>query len=534
MKGKIRCAIYTRKSSEEGLELEFNSLQAQREACEAYIKSQKHENWQLLPTYYDDGGYSGGTLNRPALQQLLADIKAGLIDIIVVYKIDRLTRSLMDFSKIVEVLDKHQASFVSITQHFNTTTSMGRLTLNMLLSFAQFEREVTGERIRDKIAASKKKGMWLGGKPPLGYYRKDKKIYPDEDKSPLINNIFKKYIELKSTTLVKEWLTTQGCNISVGNLNCILRNKAYIGQVGHKGVWYPGEHQGIIDKSLFEQVQAVMASNRINRQRYNPSKSLLAGKLYDDKGNAMSPSWSTGSKGKKYRYYVSQAVIRKEHRKIGQISKISLPKLEEFIDNWFNTFLKDKTAIYPYIKDFEINKQKEIINKLTSYTITRTIEQTLIKRVDILPNHIKITLYETQVAELLNSLYENREMDILQSKGAHSYTEAYHIGVIDNGAKVLVGEIIKPTPHKETNLIKILAQAYKWHQDILDGKMLKEIAQRDQKTEQYVRRILELSFLSPKIVRTILNGTQPADCSLKRLLSIHTPNWREQEEDFFC
>ena len=226
MKTKIRCAIYTRKSSEEGLELEFNSLQAQREACEAYIKSQRHENWQLLFTKYDDGGYSGGTLNRPALQQLLSDIKAGLIDIIVVYKIDRLTRSLMDFSKIVEVLDKHNASFVSITQHFNTTTSMGRLTLNMLLSFAQFEREVTGERIRDKISASKKKGMWMGGKPPLGYYRKDKKIYPDEEKAILINNIFKKYIELKSTTLLKDWLKEQGRNISVGNLNCILRNKA--------------------------------------------------------------------------------------------------------------------------------------------------------------------------------------------------------------------------------------------------------------------------------------------------------------------
>ena len=214
---KIRCAIYTRKSTEEGLEQEFNSLQAQREACESYIKSQKHENWQLLPTEYDDGGYSGGNMERPALKRLLSDIKSGLVDIIVVYKIDRLTRSLMDFSKIVEVLDKHKASFVSITQHFNTTTSMGRLTLNMLLSFAQFEREVTGERIRDKISASKKKGMWMGGKPPLGYYRKDKKIYPDEEKVKLVTSIFQKYVVLKSTTLLKDWLAEQGYNISVGN-----------------------------------------------------------------------------------------------------------------------------------------------------------------------------------------------------------------------------------------------------------------------------------------------------------------------------
>ena len=213
---KIHCAIYTRKSTEEGLEQAFNSLQAQREACEAYIKSQKHENWQLVSTEYDDGGYSGGNLERPALKRLLSDVKNGLVDIIVVYKIDRLTRSLMDFSKIVEVLDKHNASFVSITQHFNTTTSMGRLTLNMLLSFAQFEREVTGERIRDKMAASKKKGMWMGGRPPLGYYRKDKKIYPDEEKSKIVNNMFTKYLELKSTTLVKECLSKLSYKLSVG------------------------------------------------------------------------------------------------------------------------------------------------------------------------------------------------------------------------------------------------------------------------------------------------------------------------------
>ena len=535
MSGKIRCAVYTRKSSEEGLELEFNSLQAQREACEAYIRSQKHENWQLLSKQYDDGGYSGGTLNRPALQQLLSDIRSGLIDIIVVYKIDRLTRSLMDFSKIVEVLDKHNASFVSITQHFNTTTSMGRLTLNMLLSFAQFEREVTGERIRDKIVASKKKGMWLGGKPPLGYYRKDKKIYPDEEKSALVNNIFKRYIELKSTTLIKEWLKEQGHNISVGNLNCILRNKAYIGLVGHKGTWYKGEHQGIIPIELFEQAQAVMANNRINRQQYNPRKSLLAGKLYDDKGNAMSPSWSMGSSGKKYRYYVSQAVIKKEPGKIGHITKISLPQIESFIDNWFNQFLKDKTIIYPYIKGFDITKQKDIIDKLRTYTITRSIEQILIQRIDLSPTQIKITLHTEQMVELLNAIYEHREVLLLPTeelKQEQVYIEPYHIGIIDNGAKVIVGETVKPNPRQNSNLIKIIAQAVKWHQEILKGKTLKDISQQGNVSEQYVRRILKLSFLSPKIIRAILNGTQPVDCTLKKLLSIQTSDWREQEAAF--
>ena len=530
---KIRCAIYTRKSTEEGLEQEFNSLQAQREACEAYIKSQKHENWQLLPTEYDDGGYSGGNMERPALKRLLQDVQNGLVDIIVVYKIDRLTRSLMDFSKIVEVLDKHNASFVSITQHFNTTTSMGRLTLNMLLSFAQFEREVTGERIRDKISASKKKGMWMGGKPPLGYYRKDKKIYPDEEKAKFVISIFQKYVALKRTTLLKEWLQQQGHNISVGNLNCILRNKAYIGLVGHKGTWYQGEHQGIIPTELFEQVQNVMADNRINRQHYDPKKSLLSGKLYDDKGNAMSPSWSTGCSGKTYRYYVSQAIIRKEPSKLGKIGKLSLPQLENFIDSWFDRFLREKPKIHSYIQHFEVAKQKKILKLLSSYTITRSIEKALIKCVQLNPNEVEITLHTEQVVELFNAIYENREMRLLKPeelKTENTYTELYHIGTIANGEKIIVGQFIEPKKHPNTELIKILNQAYTWHQDILDGKTTQEIANRDKVCVQYVRRILNLSFLSPKIVRAILNGTQPADCTLKKLLSIKTSDWCKQED----
>lgn len=530
---KIRCAIYTRKSTEEGLKQEFNSLQAQREACESYIKSQKHENWQLLPNEYDDGGYSGGNMERPALKRLLQDVQNGLVDIIVVYKIDRLTRSLMDFSKIVEVLDKHNASFVSITQHFNTTTSMGRLTLNMLLSFAQFEREVTGERIRDKISASKKKGMWMGGKPPLGYYRKDKKIYPDEEKAKLVTDIFQKYVELKSTTLLKDWLQKQGHNISVGNLNCILRNKAFIGLVGHKGTWYQGEHQGIIPIELFEQVQAVMADNRINRQHYDPKKRLLSGKLYDDKGNAMSPSWSTGSSRKKYRYYISQAIIRKEPSKLGKIGKVSLPPLENFIDSWFERLLRDKTKIHPYIQHFEVNKQKQVLKLLSSYTIIRNIEKALIKRVQLNPNEIEIILHIEQILELFNAIYEQREMSFLKPeelKQEKVYTEPYHIDVIDNGTKVIIGQFTEPDKQQTTNLTKILAQSFKWHQDILNGASAKQIAKQDKVSYQYIVRLLNLSFLSPRIIRAILNGIQPADCTLKKLLSIKTLNWHEQEQ----
>ena len=475
-------------------------------------------------------------MERPALKHLLQDVQNGLVDIIVVYKIDRLTRSLMDFSKIVEVLDKHNASFVSITQHFNTTTSMGRLTLNMLLSFAQFEREVTGERIRDKISASKKKGMWMGGKPPLGYYRKDKKIYPDEGKLALVLSIFKKYVELKSTTLLKDWFHKQGYNISVGNLNCILRNKAYIGMVGHKGTWYQGEHQGIIPIELFEQVQAVMAANRINRQHYDPKKSLLSGKLYDDKGNAMSPSWSTGDSGKTYRYYVSQAIIRKEPSKLGKIGKVSLSQLEHFIASWFERFLREKPKIHPYIQHFEVSKQKKLLKLLSSYTITRDIEKALIKYIKLRYNEVEIALHTEQVLELFNAIYENREMRLLKPeelKTENTYTEPYHIGVIDNGAKVIVGQFTKSDKHQDQNLTKILAQAFKWHQKVLDGTTTKQIAKQEKVSYQYVVRLLNLSFLSPQIVRAILNGKQPADCTLKKLFLIKSSNWYEQEQRFY-
>src|SRR5204863_6119674 len=261
---RVRCAIYTRKSSEEGLEQEFNSLQAQREACEAFINSQRHEGWVCLPKAYDDGGFSGATMDRPALRQLLADIAAGRVDTVVVYKIDRLTRSLADFAKIVEILDARGASFVSVTQQFNTTTSMGRLTLNVLLSFAQFEREVIGERIRDKIAASKRKGMWMGGVPPLGYRAENHKLVVIDSEAEIVRSIFRRYTELGSVGLLKEELDARGINskswtsgagrviggkpFSRGAIYLILRNRSYRGEIVHKGQSHPGEHIPIIDQ----------------------------------------------------------------------------------------------------------------------------------------------------------------------------------------------------------------------------------------------------------------------------------------------
>jgi site-specific DNA recombinase len=315
---KLRCAVYTRKSSEEGLDMEFNSLDAQREACEAYITSQRAEGWVLVHDRYDDGGISGGTLERPALKRLLADIQQGLVDVVVVYKIDRLSRALLDFSKLVEVFDANNVTFVSVTQSFNTTTSMGRLTLNILLSFAQFEREVIGERIRDKFAASRKRGMWMGGFVPLGYDVRDRKLVVNEAEAALVRRIYRGFVELESGTKLVQALRAQGATTKRGrpltksDVYRILSNRVYLGEAVHKGTAYPGEHDAIVTQAQWDAVHAVLQVSprvRTNRTR-NTTAPLLRGLIYDSDGRAMSPSHSRGRKGQMYRYYVSQAVLK--------------------------------------------------------------------------------------------------------------------------------------------------------------------------------------------------------------------------------
>src|SRR5262245_24796743 len=325
---KIRCAIYTRKSTDEGLDQAFNSLDAQREACAAFVLSQKHEGWTVLPALYDDGGYSGGNMERPALQRLIAQIEAGKVDVVVVYKVDRLTRALSDFAKLVEIFDRRSVSFVSITQQFNTTTSMGRLTLNMLLSFAQFEREIIGERVRDKIAASKKKGMWMGGMPPLGYDVKDRKLVVNRDEAQIVVNIFQRYLVLKSVRDLKEELAAKGIMskrrirpdgtlysgrrpIARGALYLMLQNRIYRGEITHKGNAYPGEHAAIVKQELWDQVQAALAVNRIERATGANAKqpNLLGGFVFDATGERLSPTYAI-KKGTRYRYYISTSVMR--------------------------------------------------------------------------------------------------------------------------------------------------------------------------------------------------------------------------------
>jgi DNA invertase Pin-like site-specific DNA recombinase len=331
---KLRCAVYTRKSSEEGLEQEFNSLHAQREACEAYIASQRSEGWILVRDQYDDGGISGGTLERPALKRLMSDIEDGLVDVVIVYKIDRLSRSLMDFSKLVEVFDRNGVTFVSVTQSFNTTTSMGRLTLNILLSFAQFEREVTAERIRDKFRASRMKGMWMGGCPPLGYEVRDRKLVINPDDAAQVRWVFDRFVEIGSGTELARELSERGITTSRGHridkkfIYRMLNNRAYIGEAVHKGESYPGEHDAIIGRETWDKVHLILQESprkRAARTRAD-TPSLLKGLLFGPDGAAFSPT-HTRKGGKLYRYYVSQSVL-KHGAGSCPISRISAGEIE--------------------------------------------------------------------------------------------------------------------------------------------------------------------------------------------------------------
>src|SRR5229473_3902846 len=333
----LRCAIYTRKSTEHGLEQEFNSLDAQRDACEAYIKSQASQGWKALPQHYDDPAYSGGNLERPALQRLLKDIDAGRIDVIVVYKIDRLTRSLADFAKLVEAFDAKSISFVAVTQQFNTTTSMGRLTLNVLLSFAQFERELSSERVRDKVAASRRKGKWTGGTVPLGYDAKDKKLVINKTEAETVRIIFRRYLELQSFSklvadLDRSGIVTKRRNTKVAKFNggipftygplaYLLKNRVYLGEVPYGGKWFKGEHDAIIDRATFDRVQKLLVTKSNGRKaKRSESGALLMGKLYDDRGNLMSPSFSTKN-GVRYRFYVSSALLRGRKAATGSVGR---------------------------------------------------------------------------------------------------------------------------------------------------------------------------------------------------------------------
>jgi site-specific DNA recombinase len=423
---KLRCAVYTRKSSEEGLEMEFNSLEAQREACEAYVASQRAEGWLLVPDRYDDGGFSGGTLDRPALKRLLADIGAGKVDVVVVYKIDRLSRSLMDFSRLVEVFDQHKVTFVSVTQSFNTTTSMGRLTLNILLSFAQFEREVIGERIRDKFAASRKRGMWMGGWAPLGYEVKDRKLIINEDDAKLVRSIFQRFLRIGSATTLARQLITEnvrnkyGKLIDKGILYKMLNNPVYIGVAMHKGVSYPGEHVGIIDRKVWDRVQATFQESP--RKRAGATRvqtpSLLKGVIFDPAGIAMSPT-HTRKNGRLYRYYIGQAVLKQGSGDCS-VARVPAAEIEKIVIDQVRVLLLSPEIIVQVwrcarktIKDITESEVRNALhafdplwNDLFPAEQTRIIVL-LVERVDVLPNRVDIKLRIDGVTSLIGELTGN-------------------------------------------------------------------------------------------------------------------------------
>lgn len=546
-KRTIKCAVYTRKSSEEGLEQDFNSLDAQREACESYIKSQMHEGWVLVEKQYNDGGFSGGTLERPAVKELFKDIEEGKVDTVVVYKVDRLTRSLMDFAKIVELFDKHNASFVSITQHFNTTTSMGRLTLNVLLSFAQFEREVTGERIRDKFAASKKKGMWINGVAPIGYLKENNTLKIDKKYAPTITLIFEKYLELKTVIKLKEYLlqnqilTKSGKYFSKGHLYNILSSQTYTGKIKHKEELYEGLHDGIIDQETFDKVQAQLKENCINKKNSigsnNPS--LLAGKLFDDKNNYMSPSHSN-TRNRKYRYYVSQALIQSRKNEAGSISKIPAGEIEALVTNEIKSFLSDKTKLQKYLENLKLDKQKDLLSaakELYKSKINNIHIRALINKIVIYKQKVEITICKNQLLKILESIAYNTPLPEnlkAETKEPIVITKNIKISLTSKNGSVL---IISDSENKEINfntqMINAIAKSFYWNKLLLssEARIIEDIQKLENlKSKTYVGNVLQLKFLAPDIIEKILNGKNPKDLTIENLFNIKTLNWAKQRK----
>jgi DNA invertase Pin-like site-specific DNA recombinase len=554
--GTVRCAIYTRKSSEEGLEQEFNSLQAQGEACESFITSQRHEGWVCLRAGYDDGGFSGATMDRPALQRLLADVAAGRVDTIVVYKIDRLTRSLADFAKIVEVLDAGGASFVSVTQQFNTTTSMGRLTLNILLSFAQFEREVIGERIRDKIAASKRKGMWMGGVPPLGYRVQDRKLLVIESEAEIVRSIFRHYAELGSVRLLKEeldargiksksWTTASdrrvgGKSFSRGALYLMLQNRLYRGEIVHKGQSHPSEHTPIIDERLWDAVQAQLAANSGERSSGTRTlqPSLLAGILFDGDGNRMTPTHAT-KKGTRYRYYASRTLIARDQTDGSAGLRIPAGEVEQAVTSRVRQWLLDPGSVYQAIRLADPSAQRRLIARAEeigkSWSELPPPRQcalltALIERVEIGSDRIDISVRPTRLSALFDVATPLPSV-------ADDETEIVSVPVrlrrCGHEIKMLIeGTDPFATAKPDARLIKLLIRARQFNAALVDGDGVPfaALAKREGVSPSYFTRLVRLSYLAPDIIQAILDGRQPRDLTADKLLA-HSRlplTWHEQ------
>lgn len=541
----VRCAIYTRKSSEEGLEQGFNSLDAQREACAAYVLSQASQGWTALPELYDDGGISGGTLNRPALKRLIADIEAGLIDIVVVYKVDRLSRSLLDFAKLVETFDKANVSFVSITQSFNTTTSMGRLTLNMLLSFAQFEREVTAERIRDKIAASKAKGMWMGGTVPLGYKADGRSLAIVEDHAALIRHIYTRYLKLGAVRLLADELANQGITtpirervnggqlggrlLSRGNLYSILKNPVYAGQVTHGKKTYPGLHEAIIDRETWDRVQAMLADNRQgSRDAPRAHRALLAGLVTDRAGEPMLSVHSTRGT-RRYRYYVSKGL---HHTLTGEGYRIPAKDVEVLVVAMIANLFDDPFGVAAQLglslHANEISGHIAACGRLKAQTLVAApdLVRNLVVQVRPLDRTVEVDLDTAAIVRALGAgAGPAPPPQLTLTCGASLSTSGRVLRLVDGNSRPV-------QPNVDPALVRLIAKAHRWWGLLRAGETsVTGLAAAEGVTKSYVTRVVRLAFLSPRITTAILEGRHSTRMSHRTLTGTDaiTLDWRAQE-----
>jgi|TARA_R100000501_G_scaffold4652_1_gene9913 DNA invertase Pin-like site-specific DNA recombinase len=535
MPPRKRCAVYTRKSTEDGLEQDFNSLDAQHEACSAYILSQAHEGWEQVTDRYDDGGWSGGRIDRPALAQLLADVEAGKVDVIVVYKVDRLTRSLADFAKIVEILDTNAASFVSVTQAFNTTTSMGRLTLNVLLSFAQFEREVTGERIRDKVSASKKKGMWMGGPVPLGYTLREGKLLIDEDEAATVRHIFTRYTELQSLPALVDDLhangiltrvrhyrngrVTGGIPFTKGPLAHLLKNPIFAGKVRHKGKIYEGEHEAVISAELCDEVQNIIARNgserRSGRKSRNPS--LLAGIISDPDGRPMTPV-HTSKAARRYRYYVSRIAPGEDRTSAYRLPAGEVERL--VIDGLIRHLRKPlqmESSASKLAAAMEVRTQLADRMKLMRISEKRAVLLEAGATIAVREDAIELTITEDA-----------------SDAAAESCTISIPAKLVSRGSDLRLA--IPPGEEGTTSapdpvLLKLVAQAQAAQRMMLTGESQPGVAHYG---PRHFSQLLRISWLAPEIIAAIVEGRHPPALTGRTLLrATNVPlDWQGQRELF--
>jgi site-specific DNA recombinase len=544
-----RCAIYTRKSSEEGLEQSFNSLHAQREACEAYILSQRHEGWQVVPATYDDGGFSGGNMERPGLKNLLADISAGKIDTVVVYKVDRLTRSLSDFARIVESFDKQGVSFVSVTQQFNTTSSMGRLTLNVLLSFAQFEREVTGERIRDKIAASKKKGMWMGGPVPLGYDLSNRQLVINPTEAETVRTIFARYLALKSVTdlqieleqtgiRTKQRVTSSGREVGGivicrGALYHLLGNPLYVGKTSHKGQLYDGLHEAIIEREIWDRSRELLRENGVKRRRRKNLSSgrILHGKLSAQDSRLYTPTHSAKG-GRRYFYYT--LLGKGAAGSTRSIRRLPAAEIEARVVDAVGAFLEDSPNIVKNFSGLSIPGVRMLASAAVhrATVLREGAEQDKVQFIGQILSSVVVQsdALEIQIskgalgAELLGAGDEGFEGEIALRAPCHFAKRGNEVRLIlESGAQ--------QQTTSNPALVRAITQAKTWYEWITKGEVfsMRGLARRTGFNENYVSRILDLAVLSPEITEAIFRGDHDPSLTVAQLTANLEVDWGRQK-----